>query len=258
MEKIFREVKGQITFRRTAYLNFPAHVHDDIELVYVHQGGGAAWCDGKKYSLDPGMCFLTFPNQVHRYTDCEKGDYVLLILKPSILLRYQGVFLEGAPENAVCTIDDESLLWLLDTACAEFAGEGYSDVIAAYLTAFFGKLLPRYPIGRSAMPSGNVQSILQFCADHYREELTVESVAESLGVSRSCVSHIFSSRIGVNFRDYINSLRLTEAETLLGNRNYTVTEVANLTGFPTIRTFNRAFRKKHGMSPLAYRKTLKA
>ena len=103
-----------------------------------------------------------------------------------------------------------------------------------------------------------IKQRLQFCADHYREELTVESVAESLGVSRSCVSHIFSCRIGVNFREYINSLRLTEAETLLGNRNYTVTEVANMTGFPTIRTFNRAFRKKHGLSPLAYRKAWKA
>ena len=48
MEKIFREVKGKITFHRTAHLNFPAHVHDDIEFVYVRQGGGIAWCDGKK------------------------------------------------------------------------------------------------------------------------------------------------------------------------------------------------------------------
>lgn len=257
MEKIFREVKGQIAFRSIPNLNFPAHVHDDIELVYVRQGKGVAWCDGKKYSLSPGTWFLAFPNQVHRYTEFEKGEYVLLILKPSALLRYQGVFMEGAPENAACQTEDNTALWLLDTACREFAAEGFTDVIAACLTAMFGKLLPRYPIGRSVLPGGNVQSILQFCADHCREDLTVGSVAESLHVSRSCVSHIFSSRIGVNFREYINSLRLSEAEELLLNRTYTVTEVANLTGFPTIRTFNRAFLKKYGMSPSAYRKNLK-
>ena len=255
MKKIFREVKGKITLNTTAYLNFPAHVHDDIELVYVRRGGGTAWCDGKKYFLTPGMCFLTFPNQIHRYTDCVQGEYLLLIMKPSMLLRYQGVFMEGAPENAACPLEEESLLWLLDTARKEYAAEGFSDVIAAYLTAFFGKLLLRFPIGRSVLPRKNVQSILQYCADHCREDLTVELVAENLGVSRSCVSHIFSSRIGVNFRDYINSLRLTEAEELLRNRNYSVTEVANRTGFPTIRTFNRAFAKKHGVSPREYRKT---
>ena len=254
MEKIFREVKGQMVFHTTAYLNFPAHVHDDIEFVYVRQGSGTAWCDGKKYSLTPGMCFLTFPNQVHRYTDCEKGAYVLLILKPSVLLRYQGVFMEGTPENAACSMEDEHMLWLLETACGEFCREGYSDVIAAYLTALFGKLLPHYPIERAVLPRDNVQKILQFCADHYREDITVASVAESLSVSRSCVSHIFSTRMGVNFRDHINGLRLCEAEEMLYNKNYSVTQVANLCGFPTIRTFNRAFLKKHGISPLAYRK----
>lgn len=255
MEKIFREVKGQITFRKTTNPNFPAHVHDDIELVYVRQGSGMAWCDGKKYPLTPGLCFLTFPNQVHRYTDFETGEYVLMILKPSALLRYQGVFMEGAPESAVCRIEkDDTALWLLEVAHREFLQEGFSDVIAAYLTAFFGKLLPRYPIARSGLPNGNVQGVLQFCADHCREDLTVELVAKSLNISRSSVSHIFSDRIGVNFREYINILRLAEAEELLQNHNYTVTEVANLSGFSTIRTFNRAFLKKYGMSPKAYRK----
>ena len=254
MEKIFREVKGQIAFRKTAYLNYPAHVHDDIELVYVQDGGGTAWCDGKKYDLRPGTWFLTFPNQVHRYTQAELGVYYVLILKPAALLRYQGVFMEGVPQAAAHSFPegDDGLLTLLEMAFREC-----SRVIAAYLTALFGKLLPCFAVEKSPFPRENVQKILQFCAEHYREELTVGAVAENLGISRSCVSHIFSSRIGVNFCEYVNGLRLAEAEVLLGNRNYTATEVADLAGFSTIRTFNRAFRKKHGISPSDYRKRLK-
>ena len=96
--------------------------------------------------------------------------------------------------------------------------------------------------------------ILQYCTAHDKEELTVASVADGLDLSRSCVSHIFSTRMSMNFCNYINLLRLSEAETLLNNKNYTVTEVASMSGFPTIRTFNRAFLKKHGISPSAYRK----
>ena len=259
MEKIFREVKGQIAFRKNAHLNYPAHVHDDIELVYVQGGGGTAWCDGKKYELRPGTWFLTFPNQVHRYTQAEQGVYYVLILKPAALLRYRGVFMEGVPRAAAHSFPegDDGLLTLLEMAFREYTRDGFSDVIAAYLTALFGKLLPCFAVEKSPFPRENVQKILQFCAEHYREELTVGSVAENLGISRSCVSHIFSSRIGVNFCEYINGLRLTEAEILLGNGNYTATEVASLTGFSTIRTFNRAFRKKHGIPPSAYRKRLK-
>ena len=254
MSQIFREIKSHISFRKVKNPDFPAHIHDDIELVFVKRGEGAAGCDGKKYMLSDNMWFLTFPNQVHYYTDFIPGEYYVLILKPTALLRYNGVFLAGAPECAVHT--DSSILWLLETAFQEHQQDGFSEIIAAYLTALFGKLLPHYPIEKAPFPRDTVQRILQYCADHYREELTVGTVAERLSVSRSCVSHIFSSRIGVNFCDYINTLRLTDAEELLRNGNYTVTEIANLSGFTTIRTFNRAFLKKHGISPSAYRNAL--
>ena len=126
------------------------------------------------------------------------------------------------------------------------------------MTALFGKLLPFYPIQKTNYSQENVLKILQYCMDHYKEELTVKTVAESLHVSRSCVSHIFSDRLSMNFCDCINSLRLKEAEQLLKNRQYSVTEVAGLSGFPTIRTFNRAFLKKHGVSPSVYRKEIKS
>ena len=255
MEQIFREIKGKIAFSISRNLHFPAHVHDDIELVYTRKGGGTAYCDGKKYALNEGTWFLTFPNQVHSYGDCAPGEYYLLILKPSTLLRYNGVFMEGVPKSALCCPREDSLVWLLEQAYREYTQEGFSDIIAAYLTAIMGKLLGFYTIQRAELPGDTVQKILQFCADHYREELTVETVAGGLGLSRSSVSHIFSQRIGAHFCDYVNALRLSETEKLLRNQTYTITEVANLSGFSTLRTFNRAFRKKYGISPTAYRKT---
>lgn len=257
MQKIFRETKPQITFLNRKTADFPAHIHDDIELVYVKRGSGIACCDGKKYNLSENALFLVFPNQVHFYTDFEPGEYWVLIVKPSVLLRYGEVFLAGEPHNALQQFPegaDDGILYLLETACKELVRDGFSNVISAYLTAMFGKLLPYYTIEKNHASRDNVLKILQHCTDHYKEDLSVESVAESLSVSNSCVSHIFSTRIGMNFCDYINSLRLQEAENLLRNQDYSVTEVANLSGFGTIRTFNRAFLKKHGISPSSYRK----
>ncbi len=256
MQEIFRETKSRIIFRKSKTPAFPAHIHDDIELVYTKHGHGTAYCDGKKYMLTDGSWFLAFPNQVHYYADFTVGEYWVLIMKPFDLLRYEQIFMKGVPDSAVCYFEDgqdDGLGYLLETACREFTRDGYSDVIAAYLTVVFGKLLPFFTVGKIGAPRDTVLKILQHCTAHYKEELTVESVAESLNLSRSCVSHIFSTRISMNFCDYINSLRLSEAEKLLKNKSYTVTEVANISGFPTIRTFNRAFLKKHGVSPSAYR-----
>lgn len=259
MQQIFRETKSQIHLRKRHSLNFPAHIHDDIELVYVKSGSGTAYCDGKAYALTDNSWFLAFPNQVHHYAGFSQGEYIVLIMKHSYLLRYDQIFMKGVPISAgVCFCDgeDDGLAYLLETVSREYARDGYSDVIAAYLTALFGKLLPFYSIEKENYSRDNVLAILQYCAAHCKEELTVDTVAQALSVSRSCISHIFSKRISMSFCDYINSLRLTEAEEILRNKNYSITEVANISGFSTIRTFNRAFLKKHGISPSAYRKAL--
>ena len=73
MQQIFRETKSRISFRSGPGLNFPAHIHDDIELVYVKHGTGSAYCDGKKYTLTDHSWFLSFPNQVHHYADFWGG-----------------------------------------------------------------------------------------------------------------------------------------------------------------------------------------
>lgn len=256
MQHIFRETKSGIHFKRRRELNFPAHIHDDIELVYMKSGSTTAYCDGKKYLLKDNSWFLVFPNQVHHYTDFCDGECIVLILKPSHLLRYNQLFMKGVPSSALCSLngEDGGLSGLLQTALDEYTRDGYSDIIAAYLTAFFGKLLAFYNIEKEASSQETTLKILQYCAMHYKEALTVNSVAESLSLSRSSVSHIFSTRISMNFCDYINSLRLKDAEELLKNKNYSVTEIAYMSGFFTIRTFNRAFLKKYGISPSEFRK----
>lgn len=259
MQQIFRETKSRIDFHKGPAINFPAHIHDDIELVYVKRGIGTAFCDGKKYILTDDSWFLVFPNQVHHYADFEAGEYLVLIMKASDLLRFDRFFLKGVPVSAMCRVpgeEDETLVYLLETAFREYARDGFNDVIAAYLTAIFGKLIPFYSIEKTGFAQDSALKILEYCANHYKEDLTVDLVAENLSLSRSCISHIFSSRISMSFCDYVNSLRLYDAEAALSNKNYSITEVANISGFSTIRTFNRAFLKKHGMSPSAYRKKL--
>lgn len=257
MENIFRQVKAKIEFYIRHTIDYPAHIHEDLELIYVKKGRCTAYCGGKKYTLEEGSLFLAFPNQVHHYTECVQGEYYVLIMKPTRLLSYGEVFLEGEPLSAVCQ-PDQKAVYLLETAYEEFCQDGYSKIIAAYLTALFGKLLKYYSIESSGARQDTVLQILNFCVEHYRENISVADIAQNLHLSRSSVSHNFSSRLGIHFCDYINALRLGDAVELLKNRNYTITQIANRTGFPTIRTFNRAFFKQYGMTPSDYRKEILA
>lgn len=256
MEKFFREVKQKMIFRASEKLDFPAHIHDDIELVFVQSGGGVAYCDGVRYTLEKNAFFLVFPNQVHRYAECIDSRYIVLIVKPSQLLLLEQVFEQGAPVSALWRMEAgcEDIATLLQMAKKEFEETGDSIVVAAYLTALFGKLLAHYQLKKDTLTHNTVLQVLHYCTAHYREEISVGSVAAQLGLSKSSVSHIFSTRLSMHFCNYINSLRLEDAVQLLKNKNYSVTDVASRCGFPTLRTFNRAFLKQYGISPSAYRK----
>lgn len=259
MKNILREVKKGISFYTCDNINFPAHVHEDIELIFVKQGAVTAFCDGKEYMLTKNSVFLIFPNQIHRYVNSNDGNYVVLILKPSFLLRYTEIFIEGEPVSSLYRFndgEDDNAIFLLETALKEFLRDGFSDVIAAYLTAFFGKILKFYSIEKDRFSRNTVLQILEYCSKHYREEITISEIADKLHMSRSCVSHIFSKRLAINFCEYINTLRLSDAVKLLKNKNYSITEIADISGFGTIRTFNRAFLKHYGISPSEYRKKL--
>ena len=256
MQNIFREIKTQISFRCRTGIDFAAHIHDDLELVYVKRGGGLAYCDGRQYTLTDGCFFLAFPNQIHHYINCPDGKYIVLIMKPSRLLHLIGYFEDGQPESAVCDGEPE-LAILLEMALTEFQQEGDSCVLDGYLTAFFGKLLKRYTIEKTDLSRSCVLSILQYCARNFRENISIKNISEQLHISPSHISHIFNRRLHISFSDYINALRLNEAAKLLANYGFTVAEVANLAGFPTIRTFNRAFQKHYGMTPTTYRKAKK-
>ena len=134
-----------------------------------------------------------------------------------------------------------------------YDGKYKSEAIRGMILTAFSMILERAEFSDEASFSGNtIKSLLTFCEKQYREEISLETLSKELGVSKSYISHIFSDKIHMNFRDYINSMRLNEAKALLGQDDLNITDIALGCGFGTVRTFNRAFKKKFGVSPREY------
>ena len=81
---------------------------------------------------------MVFPNQVHHYSGCTDGEYILIVIKPSELYSYADVFGDGRPLSALLEFencDDDNVIFLLNTALEEYERDGQSAIIKAYLTA---------------------------------------------------------------------------------------------------------------------------
>ncbi len=258
MDKIFREANPGIRLHWGADRDFPPHVHGDIELICLQQGILRAQVDGKTYDLQRGSIFLVCPNQVHSYTNSSMDlDGGVIIINPTLLGDIGKFLSENAPIVPLLETDCADDLWsLLRMAYAEYAASDL-QVVTGLLIAFFGKLRKQLVFDKNELTSQNASRMLQYCMNHYKENISVETVAKALFLSRSCISHTFNQQINVSFTDYINALRSAEAARLLETGEYTIGEIVEKSGFPSIRTFNRAFQNRYGVSPSGYKQKLR-
>ena len=105
--------------------------------------------------------------------------------------------------------------------------------------------------------NSSLERVLNFCQEHFREGLSIKMVASELSLSEGYISHLFAYRIHQSFPDYVNALRLNEAIHLMQQGGRTLSDISASCGFSSIRTFNRSFLKKYGITPSQYRKNMK-
>ncbi len=82
-------------------------------------------------------------------------------------------------------------------------------------------------------------------------------IADKLGVSRTTLSSAFSASMGKYLSDYIHRIRLSLAEEMMLNTNYTIQEISEMAGYGSITTMHRAFQRYHSTSPAKYRSFLR-
>lgn len=97
------------------------------------------------------------------------------------------------------------------------------------------------------------EKVISFIDNHFVDPITLDSVAKSVGLSKYYLSRNFKRLTNQGFCEYLNEKRVKAATELLLGTNYTVTEIAMLSGFQSISTFNRIFKEAMGCSPKEYR-----
>ena len=85
------------------------------------------------------------------------------------------------------------------------------------------------------------------------DDLSQGAMAKRAGISKDYFSRIFKSVTGLNYSKWLNLIRLEKATELLSYDDITLTEIAMLSGFQSIPSFNRVFRSEKGMAPSEYR-----
>ena len=104
------------------------------------------------------------------------------------------------------------------------------------------------------MYSNRQKEILTYLEEHYYEELTLESVAQNFRVSSSYFSRQFHKCFHVNFKTFLNDLRLNKAFEDIVKTDKSIQNIALENGFYNVKSFIQLFKTNYTVTPLQYRK----
>jgi len=100
-----------------------------------------------------------------------------------------------------------------------------------------------------------VKATLDYIDQHYSNvDLSLDEIAQVLGVAPNYLSNLFSRSVGVKLFDYINDYRIKKSVEMLLESDKTINEISLLNGFGTSRNYIRVFKKYMNTTPGAYRK----
>ena len=240
-------------------LQYRAHMHYHLELVYMYEGSSTVFIDSAEHRIPTDSISLSFPNQLHSYESFEPESYLLIIVNPAVMPELTGYFDTMTPEDPILTRVSRfpelvAILELIRREEARPRDEFSAAKLHGLVRALFDELLRHMPLRDQVKgDSGALREVIDFCARNFDRELSLSVLAEELHMSKYYISHLFGSRINMKFNDYINSLRVSAACRYLAGTDKSITEISELVGFGTPRTFNRAFLKHFGKSPSNYR-----
>lgn len=90
---------------------------------------------------------------------------------------------------------------------------------------------------------------------HYAEAITLDSIANYLGINKSYFCTIFKKVTKQSFCNYTNAIRVDKSKHLLISTDLSILDIALATGFSSSSYFNTVFKKVTGITPLEYRHT---
>lgn len=256
------------------YLNtdfsYRAHWHTEFELVYVESGSIFISINNDRRKLVEGDLAICTGGDIHYYESSDCGSkIILLVFKPEFF---------GFPANWPDThqfispfiLKDEPVSANLDNIRSILYSimeemtvrkDFYELFVKARVNELCALLLRFFSICNSSHKNPlktysklkAMQDILVYIENNFTEDLSLQYLADKFNMDSFNLSKAFNSVTGRSLKTYINTLRVSKAESIILNSRRPLIDIAIECGFNSIRTFNRAYKAIKGYVPSSIR-----
>lgn len=234
----------------------------DYQILYVANGKTHFWFDGREKIVSAGHMVLYKPEEIQKYVYyLEDNPEVFWIhftgSDVKNILAYHGISLDE--HVFYCgVLPDYKALFRKIIQELQLCRYGYEDYIASLFNDIL--LLVDRQQHEQKKTTGNVQEQIERAAayfnENYNTKISIDDYAESLHISTNWFIHNFKQYAGMSPAQYILSLRMVNAQSLLERTTYNIKQISEIVGYENPLYFSRVFKKEIGKSPAQYRKEM--
>ena len=253
---------------------YDVHWHPAIEMIIPLENGYTAIVGQEKHELKPGDIFIIPAGELHHLIAPSTGVRLIYLFDLSLLSRIRGFSYLTSYISQPILINEATCPAIYDkqfSTIIQLCKDYYSNDTLRELSVY-SQLLDFFVVyGRHKMEldeyncytlaneskqkdlMDKLNTVFEYLDEYFAEDLTLEKVASVAGFSKFHFSRLFKQCSGYNFYEYLCFRRIKSAETLLLKPGISITEVALQSGFSSLSTFNRTFKKHKNCTPSEYR-----
>ena len=240
------------------------HWHTSIEIFAVMEGSLDFFVNKEEYPLKAGEQIIINSNELHSIHAIEKNKTVVLQIP---LKQFENYFtaqryirFRGQEE-----LVDKKLASLLRKLYRVYSERkiGYEFRTISIFYEIMYILVKDYRVTetrekdiRHSRRLDALSKITTYMREHYREELKLSDVAATFGYSDAYLSRMFQKYAKINYKTYLQDIRMAYAYRDLLNTDHTISQIALDNGFCSSRGFSGEFQKRYGILPSEMRKQI--
>lgn len=194
----------------------------------------------------PGMDGIELCRKIKTDVRTSHIPVILLTARTAITFKYEGLE-TGADEyitkpfhTDILSLKIRNLLYQREMIRRMYLKESITDPEVITVTSMDEKMLKK------------AINYIQEHMDH--TDLSIESISEHVGISRVHFYRKIKSLTGVTPQEFLKTIRLKYAASLIVQKKLRVSEVAYMCGYKDLAYFSKSFREFHGVSPTQYSK----
>lgn len=245
------------------------HFHNEIEILYMLEGSVQIERRGQTIRLEKGEIFLLERNIAHSLKHTGGENQILTLqfdagfcsaVYPRLSrLRFTDFLLTCKDGRAYRKLK-EALFYIV--RCHKVRTEGYPFRIMMALNAICCCLVEELHaeelsdglLAQEERGAARLNRVMDYVGGNYMHRVKLGDLAEREGLSMCYLSHFIKDKLGMSFQQYLNKVRVKNAESLIVQTDKRAIDICFESGFSDYRYLSKAFVEEYGCTPSEYRR----